>query len=58
HVTQPHIDTTNSFDDSSYHCDKVNRMKFSGLDPSLALAFACKSENEFDDLISKLRQVN
>ncbi|CAF4696302.1 unnamed protein product, partial [Rotaria magnacalcarata] len=57
-VTQPHIDTTNSFDDSSYHCDKVNRMKFSGLDPSLALAFACKSENEFDDLISKLRQVN
>jgi hypothetical protein len=24
-------------DDSSYHCDRVNRMKFSGLDPSLAL---------------------
>ncbi|CAF4483309.1 unnamed protein product [Rotaria socialis] len=56
HVTQPHIDAMNSFDDSSYHCDKVNRMKFSGLDPSLALAFACKTENEFDDLISKLRQ--
>jgi len=52
-------------------------MKFSGLDPSLALvrkmrfcylfdvfffflfqAFACKTENEFDDLIMKLKQVN
>jgi hypothetical protein len=52
----------------------MNRMKFSGLDPSLALvrkwgflwfnffvlsqAFACKTENEFDDLIAKLKQVN
>jgi hypothetical protein len=73
HVTQAHADTTVIRDDSSYHCDKVNRMKFTGLDPSLALvrkwmfivlfdfvlfkAFACKTESEFDDLIMKLRQV-
>jgi len=56
HITQAHIDTTVIADDTSYHCDRVNRMKFSGLDPSLALAFACKTESEFDDLIAKLRQ--
>ncbi len=37
HVTQTYVDTTSSNDDTSYHCDRVNRMKFSGLDPSLAL---------------------
>ncbi|CAF1238091.1 unnamed protein product [Rotaria sordida] len=56
HVTQMHVDTTVISDDSSYHCDRINRMKFSGLDPSLALAFGCKTESEFDDLIMKLRQ--
>jgi len=55
HVTQTHVDTTVTKDDASFHCDRVNRMKFSALDPSLALAFACKSENEFEDLIAKLR---
>ncbi|CAF0948403.1 unnamed protein product [Rotaria sordida] len=56
HVTQQHVDTTVTADDISYHCDRINRMKFSGLDPSLALAFACKTEIEFDDLIAKLKQ--
>ncbi|CAF1093207.1 unnamed protein product [Adineta steineri] len=56
HVTQSHVDTTITADDTSYHCDRVNRMKFSSLDPSLALAFACKTEIEFDDLIAKLKQ--
>jgi len=37
HVTQLYVDTTAVTDDTSYHCDRVNRMKFSGLDPSLAL---------------------
>ncbi len=37
HVTQTYVDTTANSDDTSYHCDRVNRMKFSGLDPSLAL---------------------
>jgi hypothetical protein len=36
-VTQVYVDTTAVTDDTSYHCDRVNRMKFSGLDPSLAL---------------------
>ncbi|CAF3986003.1 unnamed protein product [Rotaria sordida] len=56
HVTQQHVDTTVTADDISYHCDRINRMKFSGLDPSLALAFARKTEIEFDDLIAKLKQ--
>ena len=72
HVTQLHVDTTVILDDSSYHCDRVNKMKFSELNPSLALvrkffsnilflcvikAFACKTEKDFDDLIANLKQV-
>jgi len=56
HDTQAYVDTTANTDDTSYHCDRANRMKFSTLDPSLALAFACKTEAEFNDLIVKLRQ--
>jgi hypothetical protein len=37
HVTQAYADTSTIPDDTSYHSDRVNRMKFSGLDPSLAL---------------------
>jgi cysteine protease ATG4 len=37
HVTQAHVDPSAILNDSSYHCDRVNRMKFTGLDPSLAL---------------------
>lgn len=57
HTTQTHVDTTVSVDDTSYHCDRVNRMKFSSLDPSLALAFACKTEADLDDLILRLKQL-
>ncbi|CAF1360784.1 unnamed protein product, partial [Didymodactylos carnosus] len=56
HVTQSFVDTTVQTDDMTYHCDRINRMKFSGLDPSLALGFACKTEAEFEDLIEKLRK--
>lgn len=41
HVTQQHVDTTVTPDDITYHCDKINRMKFSALDPSLALVKFC-----------------
>ena len=37
HTAQTHVDTTMTMDDTSYHSDRVNRMKFSSLDPSLAL---------------------
>ncbi|CAF1100518.1 unnamed protein product [Adineta ricciae] len=56
HVTQSYVDTTTTTDDTTYHCDRVNRMKFSSLDPSLALAFACKTEADFNDLIAKLKE--
>ena len=32
-------------------------MNISGLDPSIALGFFCKDENDLDDLVKKLKQV-
>lgn len=40
--------------DASYHCGGLRRMPFSRLDPSIALAFACSSEGQLDDLCASL----
>nr|XP_046910240.1 cysteine protease ATG4B-like [Dermatophagoides farinae] len=37
-----------SADDVSYHCERPYRMSISLLDPSLALCFFCKNEEEFN----------
>jgi len=35
-------------DDISYHCERASRMPISFLDPSIALCFLCRTEEEFD----------
>jgi len=37
-------------EDASYHCPRPGRINIAQLDPSLSLAFLCKTEQEFDNL--------
>lgn len=37
-------------EDCSYHCPRPGRIPISHLDPSLSLAFLCRTEEEFDNL--------
>lgn len=58
HTVQPMVDTDahdGLWDDSSYHCTAACRMNISNLDPSVALGFFCKTEQEFDDLAQILQ---
>lgn len=43
------------FDDSSFHCPYILNMDFASLDPSLALAFICLCEEDYNDLIERLK---
>ncbi|GFY58446.1 cysteine protease ATG4A [Trichonephila inaurata madagascariensis] len=45
HTTQLH--RPDEIDDQTYHCDNPSRMKFSDLDPSIALCFYFESEVDF-----------
>uniref|UniRef100_A0A915CSF9 Cysteine protease n=1 Tax=Ditylenchus dipsaci TaxID=166011 RepID=A0A915CSF9_9BILA len=42
------------FDDSTYHCPYLLNMDFNALDPSLALAFVCNCEDDYNDLLERL----
>lgn len=42
--------------DSSYHTKTLWKLKFSNLDPSVAIAFLCKNENDFKSLIENLKE--
>lgn len=46
HTTQLH---QSEMDDRSYHCEHPSRMRFSELDPSIALCFYCENEADFDN---------
>lgn len=48
------IDEDN-FSDDTFHCQDLLHMHFDSLDPSLALGFICKCEDDFDDLVEKLK---
>jgi len=37
-------------EDASYHCPRPGRISIGQLDPSLSLAFVCRTEQEFDNL--------
>lgn len=43
------------FNDESFHCSDLLHMNFDSLDPSLALGFICKFEDDFNDLIIQLK---
>lgn len=57
------LDQTNSkaptdeeeFNDESFHCRDLLHMNFDSLDPSLALGFICKLEDDFNDLVEQLK---
>ncbi|KAL1491174.1 hypothetical protein ABEB36_011814 [Hypothenemus hampei] len=42
--------------DSTYHCRYTFRMNISNMDPSIAVCFFCKTEEEFNDLCVKIKE--
>ncbi|MCP9264349.1 Cysteine protease ATG4B [Dirofilaria immitis] len=45
----------NEFKDSTYHCPFILSTKFDKVDPSLALGFFCRTEDDYNDLAKRLR---
>lgn len=43
--------------DETYHCRNGRRMAFTSMDPSLCVAFFCKTQQELDKLISQLESM-
>lgn len=41
----------------TFHCDKVRRMGFNQLDPSMLLGFLCKDEADWEDFVSRVAKV-
>ncbi|XP_076131237.1 cysteine protease ATG4A isoform X1 [Alosa pseudoharengus] len=58
HNTQPAVDSESGtiVDDQSYHCQRTPHMKITSLDPSVALGFFCKSEEDFDSWCNLIQQ--
>lgn len=42
----------------TFHCDRVRKMHLSGLDPSMLIGFLCKDESEWQDLKSRINELN
>ncbi|VDN00921.1 unnamed protein product [Thelazia callipaeda] len=43
------------FDDTTYHCPFILSTKFDKMDPSLAIAFLCRTEDDYNELADQLR---
>ncbi|KAF5889216.1 cysteine protease ATG4A, partial [Clarias magur] len=59
HTTQSAVDSETDIvvNDQSYHCQRnPHRMKITSLDPSVALGFFCKSEEDFDSWCHQVQQ--
>lgn len=59
HNTQPAVELESGtlVDDQSYHCQRTPyRMKITSLDPSVALGFFCKCEEDFDSWCHQVQQ--
>uniref|UniRef100_A0A674CIF8 Cysteine protease n=1 Tax=Salmo trutta TaxID=8032 RepID=A0A674CIF8_SALTR len=59
HTTQSAVESEagSGVDDQSYHCLRSpRRMKITNLDPSVALGFFCKSEDDFDSWCNLIQQ--
>ncbi|XP_076835600.1 cysteine protease ATG4A [Brachyhypopomus gauderio] len=59
HTTQVAVDseTGSPVDDQSYHCQRSpHRMKITSLEPSVALGFFCRSEDDFDSWCGLVQQ--
>ena len=59
HTVHPTVTVTNPchIPDQTYHCSHPDRIPLSELDPSIALGFFCKDEQDLDDLIRRLKSV-
>ena len=59
HTVQPTVNVTDPhhIPDQSYHCLAPDRIPIRDLDPSIALGFFCKNEEDLDDLIRRLKSV-
>jgi len=62
HVTQESLSPDDidleNIPDETYHTTKVDLLPWDQLDPSIAVAFYCKTEESFDDLCQKLQEVS
>ena len=60
HTVQPTVNVTDHshIPDQTYHCSSPDRMPLRELDPSIALAFFCKDEEDLDDLVRRLKSVH
>uniref|UniRef100_A0A8C9U895 Cysteine protease n=1 Tax=Scleropages formosus TaxID=113540 RepID=A0A8C9U895_SCLFO len=59
HTTQLAVESEagGAVDDQSYHCNRSpHRMKVTSLDPSVALGFFCKTEEDFDSWCGLVQQ--
>lgn len=62
HTVQPAVTVgsklfdTEKLADESYHVEKPGRMPFAAMDPSIAVCFYCRSEEDFDNLCLKLTE--
>ncbi|KAL4648226.1 cysteine protease ATG4A isoform X1 [Arapaima gigas] len=59
HTTQLAVESEagGAVDDQSYHCNRSpHRMKVTSLDPSVALGFFCKTEEDFDSWCALVQQ--
>ena len=56
HTSQPIVrcDPSQPASDSSYHCSTAGRLPITRLDPSIALGFYCRNEEEVEDLCRAL----
>lgn len=45
------------FDNSSFHCASPSKLAFSKLDPSIAIGFYCKSRDEFNEFCDFIKKV-
>eukprot|EP01089_Gocevia_fonbrunei_P007615 TRINITY_DN1882_c0_g1_i1.p1 TRINITY_DN1882_c0_g1~~TRINITY_DN1882_c0_g1_i1.p1 ORF type:complete len:375 (+),score=71.38 TRINITY_DN1882_c0_g1_i1:286-1410(+) len=57
HVLQP-LENSEEGVMPSYHCGIPKRMKLSDIDPSLALAFYCRTKEDFDDFCERSKDMN
>ncbi|XP_028650649.1 cysteine protease ATG4B [Erpetoichthys calabaricus] len=61
HTTQPSVEPCDSgqISDDSYHCQHPPcRMQIRDLDPSIAVGFFCKSEDDFDEWCMCIRKLS
>lgn len=57
HSVQDKVEMRGKFSTSSFHCSRIRRMKVDNVDPCLAVAFLCETEEDFGDLCGELQEI-